>query len=271
MKLLFIDIDGTLCSPTTNQVPPSARIAIQKAREKGHQAILCTGRSLAEIYEDILSVGFDGITGGNGAYVEYKNQVLTHRLLAIDQVRHFVDWCKARNIEYYLECNSGLYPSEKYKEAVQSYFFEKTGKVIEYGSFFDEMIYHQDPYRSDVNKISFLLHDWSDYEAAKQEFLDCFIGFWGGEAGQASHGDISPLGINKKVAIEQVLHHLRVDKKDCIAFGDASVDLPMFESVGYGVAMGDGEEILKKKADFITKATDEDGLAFTFESLKLID
>ena len=269
-KILFVDVDGTLCSPVKNEPPESAKQAIRQARENGHRVYICTGRSLAEIYPDILEIGLDGIIGGNGCYVEHEGKIIYHKVLSLEQCTRVVDWCKQNNHEFYLECNSGLYPSEGYRQCVADRYRKQYGKEISYGKFFDEMIYHQSPYRDDVNKISFMLDNWQDYLDAQKEFEDMFVGFWGGEAGKATYGDTSPKGVNKLAAIEFLLEYLHEDKANTISFGDASVDLPMFEITGYSVAMGDGEEVARKAADYVTAATDDDGLAKAFEYLKLI-
>ena len=43
-KYLFFDIDGTLLSDVTHTVPQSAIEAIKKAKENGHNSLICTGR-----------------------------------------------------------------------------------------------------------------------------------------------------------------------------------------------------------------------------------
>ena len=48
-KILFFDIDGTLIDEETDQVPESAKVALAKAKEKGHLLFLCSGRCLAII------------------------------------------------------------------------------------------------------------------------------------------------------------------------------------------------------------------------------
>ena len=270
-KILFIDVDGTLCSPTLNRPPLSAVEAIRKARANGHKAYICTGRSKAEVYEDIWDIGLDGMIGGNGCYVEDHGKVLLHQKLSIEECAHIVDWCKARKMEFYLEANSGLYPSERYREVSIEAAKKKGIKNPEYGEFFKRMIYGASPYRDDVNKISFRLNSWEDYLAAVDEFPDLKVGCWGGDAPNCSHGDVSPKGINKANAINTLLAYLNESAENTIAFGDEAVDIPMFELCGYSVAMGSGNQSAKNAADYITTGTDEDGLKNAFLHLGLID
>ncbi|VIS79739.1 HAD superfamily hydrolase [Streptococcus pneumoniae] len=68
-KIIFLDVDGTIVD-YDNHIPDSAKIAIQQSRKNGHFVFLCTGRSKAEMPNEILDIGFDGIIGGNGSYIE---------------------------------------------------------------------------------------------------------------------------------------------------------------------------------------------------------
>ena len=43
MKLIFLDIDGTLTTPGSNEPPQSALDAIKAAQKKGHKVFLCSG------------------------------------------------------------------------------------------------------------------------------------------------------------------------------------------------------------------------------------
>ena len=271
-KILFIDVDGTLCSPVYNELPASAVTAIRKARAAGHKAYICTGRSKAEIYQDLLDIGFDGIIGGNGCYVEDHGKVIMHEKLTSDEVRHVVDWCASRNMELYLEANSGLYPSARYQEVSIEAYRRKYGKEPQYGAFFEKMIRNADLYaRNDVNKISFRLNSWEDYLAAVEEFPDLHVGCWGGDAPNCSHGDVSPEGISKAKAIRVLLEYLGAQSSDTVAFGDEAVDIPMFEICGYSVAMGSGAQSAKDAADYVTAGTDDDGLYKAFVHLGFIE
>ena len=62
-KIIFLDVDGTLVD-YDNRIPESAIQAIRQARENGHLVYVCTGRSKAEMPEEIWAVGLDGMIGG---------------------------------------------------------------------------------------------------------------------------------------------------------------------------------------------------------------
>ena len=56
-----------------------------------------------------------------------------------------------------------------------------------------------------------------------------------------------------------------VDPADIVAFGDNGNDLSMIASVGFGVAMGNGEPALKAVAKWVTGTNNSDGIAETME------
>lgn len=66
-KILFVDVDGTLVD-YENNLPDSAVEAIRRARKNGHKVYICTGRSKAEVYQNLWNIGLDGMIGGNGSY-----------------------------------------------------------------------------------------------------------------------------------------------------------------------------------------------------------
>ena len=114
-KIIFIDVDGTLVDYDGN-IPGSAVKAIRAARANGHRVYISTGRSKAEVYQDIWDIGLDGMIGGNGSYVEDQGQVILHQLISKDQCKRVVDWLHGRGLEFYLESNNGLFASEHFEE-----------------------------------------------------------------------------------------------------------------------------------------------------------
>ena len=45
MSALFFDIDGTILSEITHEIPESALVALRKAQENGHKTFINTGRN----------------------------------------------------------------------------------------------------------------------------------------------------------------------------------------------------------------------------------
>lgn len=275
-KVIFLDVDGTVCN-YEGRVPASAVRAIRGARARGHLVYLCTGRSRAEVYPELWDIGVDGLIGGNGSYVEHRGKVVYHLLISAQDARAVVDWLQSRNLEFFLESNSGLFASENFEtEAVAAIRAYAAGKGAENAATmtvkdaFPEMIFGGELYRKDLNKISFLLGDYRDYLDAAARFPQLKAGTWGGKGEHALFGDLGVAGISKATAMRVLLEHLGRSRADTIAFGDAKVDIPMFDFADLGVAMGNSGPEALEAADMVTDDVDSDGLAKAFEKLGLL-
>lgn len=273
-KIIFIDVDGTLTN-YDGQIPESAKVAIKRARANGHKVYICTGRSKAEIYDEIWNIGLDGMIGGNGSYVEADNKAIMHNHISYEQCVHIVDWLNQRGLAFYLESNNGLFASKTFEEdaisALNQYAEQKGGrKEVSVREVFPTMKFNENLYRSDLNKVSFVLHGYQDYLDATHEFLDLEVNTWGGKGEKALFGDLGVKNISKAYAIDRLLNYLEANRKDTIAFGDAKIDIPMLEYCEIGVAVASGGEEIKAMADYITNAVDEDGIYNAFLKLGLI-
>lgn len=64
----------------------------------------------------------------------------------------------------------------------------------------------------------------------------------------------------KKQALEKLIQLLKVRKEDVVVVGDTGNDMPLFESAGFKVAMGNATDELKKAADYIAPSISQDGV-----------
>lgn len=276
MKSIFLDIDGTLVADK-GLVPESAIRAIQKARAIGHKVILCTGRAMSEIYPHILDIQFDGIVACGGNYVTTFKDVLYERTIPLADLKNMYDFFDANGINYYAEANSGLYTSENCDaqfDAIQDEWVQQ-GKAPEFVQsmlhFREHLTHGENLLRSDITKVSFLGSD-TPFSKIKERFgheyelFDLVVPPFG-----ANSGEISLLGTDKTVGMEIILKHFDLDKNHAIAVGDGNNDITMLNYVTMGVAMGNATDRLKAVAQFVTKDVNEDGLAYAFETLGLME
>lgn len=270
-QLLLVDIDGTLCA-RNNKIPDLAYQAIKQVRANGHLVYLVTGRALAEIYQDIYDMGFDGIIGGNGSYVLANDKMIFYEVIDLNVLSKLINWMEDNKIGYYLECNSGLYGNKYFKEkALVNICDNDINKTNEWlKRYFPDMIYdyQQDP--TDVNKISFILDNEKQLIEAHILFDNIIkVGSWGVYK-HDQFGEFALNDIDKESSIELLLKHLDMDWDHTIAFGDSNADVMMITKAHIGVAMGNGRDIVKQAADFITKDVDEDGLAYAIKQIGLL-
>ncbi len=276
-KIVFLDVDGTLCNDE-GFVPDSARDAVRAARKNGHLVYLCTGRSKAELYDFIMEVGFDGVIGAGGGFVSVGDEMLYHKRVSDDDVRHLVDFFNEHHVDFYLESNGGLYASENLVHHLETMMYgdvdhdeEARRKRDENPNHFIEaMIQGESLYRSDVNKACFLQSD-VPFDRIKEEFagefnvIPCTVPMFGPDS-----GELAVPGVHKATAIEALLEHLGLDQKDTIALGDGMNDAEMLEYCQIGIAMGNAKAGLKEIADEVTDTHDEGGIRNSFKKHGLI-
>ena len=82
--------------------------------------------------------------------------------------------------------------------------------------------------------------------------------------------EITNKDINKGTGIEKVLEYYHANRSDAIGVGDSGNDIPMLSYCGTSVAMGNGAEIVKAIADYVTTDILDDGIYHAFKHFELI-
>lgn len=277
-KIVFIDIDGTLLTEN-GIIPESAQQACRQARENGHLLYLCTGRSKAEIYDSIWNIGFDGLIGAAGGYVENGNEMLYHKKVTPEDAKHLVDYFHANEVDFILESNTALYGSRNLQPHLERRIYgdllndpaAQERKRLSPHPYIATLTYgNEELYLDDVNKICFLesslpFHQIREALEGRFTALQSSIPLFG-----ENSGELMIPGVHKASAIADVLKHLNISREDSMALGDGLNDLEMLEYVQVGVAMGNAREQLKEIADDITDHIEEDGLYNCFLKYGLI-
>lgn len=70
---------------------------------------------------------------------------------------------------------------------------------------------------------------------------------------------------SKGAALEILAAELGIDAEEVMVFGDEQNDIPMFKFAGHAIAMGNGSELAKSYATFVTDTNDNDGIAKALE------
>ena len=73
--------------------------------------------------------------------------------------------------------------------------------------------------------------------------------------------EIMNKGVSKGNALSVLCKLLNIDSQNVMAIGDNENDIPMLKFAGTGIAMGNGEDIVKEMADYVTDTNDNDGVA----------
>lgn len=81
--------------------------------------------------------------------------------------------------------------------------------------------------------------------------------------------EITHSGVTKGTGLRCVADVYGLAVEDFTAFGDGDNDIPLFEVCGYGVAMGNASDGLKKAADIVIGSNDDNALAAYIDEVLL--
>ena len=72
------------------------------------------------------------------------------------------------------------------------------------------------------------------------------------------------------IRIRKFLEQKGWTRSQIMAFGDGENDIEMLRYAGIGVCMGNGLDIVKQSADYVTDSVDEDGIAKALRHFEVI-
>ncbi len=248
IKAAFFDIDGTLVSFNTHKIPDSSLDALKRLREAGVRLFIASGRHRAsmdkiEPYADL----FDGYVMVNGGLCTLGDEIVHSTLMSKKDVKLWLEYIRKdpRSTCFVLQ-----------DKIVINFIDDQMQKVFEVLDFPIPPSANLDDFAdSDVYQM---IISFTEEENSKilPIFPQCYAPRW-----SPLFSDIIPNGVNKMVGIEKMIERLGITKDEVAAFGDGGNDIEMIESVGWGIAMGNACDELKRVAKFTTDDIDNDGLA----------
>lgn len=254
-KIIFFDVDGTITNFEDGSISNSTREAIKVLKSKGIQVVAATGRPLS-MCDEIEALGIDTFITANGAYVKHNKKIIHKVPMEKRIVQENVEYAYSQNdaLSFYAEDLSmnGI----KSDEVLRA--LKETLSLNEYPNI-NEQIFNDELF------LMCLFANDNTVESYVERFPNLTFKRWHPFILNVLQEDIS-----KSLAIIKVLEYFNVDKSEAIAFGDGENDIDMLELVGLGIAMENGHERLKTVADFITKKSNEDGIAFALKKFGVI-
>jgi len=269
-KMVFLDIDGTLVS-FGGVLPESTKEAIRRAKQNGHQMVICTGRSICGVQPELLELGFDGIVGASGAVAVYRGQELFHLYIPEERCRFLVDYMEKNDMTYMLQMGgcSVMTPRNagrmERRYAAMGLDMTRRNVLIKSRRVCDPI--------TDFCHVEKAVYHGSPLPLAKvqkdlaPDFVVTNMSF--NRAGDDS-GEITQTAVHKASGMEKLITWLGIPREATIAIGDGPNDPEMLEYARIGVAMGNAVPELKAIADHVTTAVDDDGIYNAFAFLGLI-
>lgn len=269
-KIIFFDIDGTLVG-YDGKMPDSTKEALHKAKENGHKIALCTGRSKNQIHSWLMDVGFDGIVGAAGAYVECDGEVIFHQCMEPKTVKKAVDYFNRHDIVYGFQSQSGVLVYEEQAPRFRQVFVDMGVEIGKIDQLLDgQQIVYGDEFFSKVEKLAYYnspIEVKGVLDALRPEMDVTASSF---EEPDESSGEVSTAGVNKALGMQKMIAYYGLEQKDTIAFGDGPNDVEMMQYAKIGVAMGNAVEFLKSHAYMVTDDVSADGIWHAMQKLGII-
>ena len=256
---LFFDIDGTLVSFKTHEIPPSTILALTQAKANGHKVFIATGRPPLIITNlGAIEHLIDGYVTINGALCFVGDKVI--RCKDIPKKEACLVTRDAQEKGY------GIIVVGEQDVAV----LDPKGEVdrIFRGEIAVENLDQARPIEEVMEQRILQLTPFfsSDYEEILMARIPCCTsGRW-----HPAFTDITAMGADKGEGILAMAAHLGLDPKLTMAFGDGGNDKSMIRRAGISVAMGNALDSLKLEADYVTTSVDEDGVLNALRHFELI-
>lgn len=267
-KIIFLDIDGTLTEPGSNEPPESAIRAIRQARDEGHYVFLCTGRNYNMLLP-VLKYGFDGVIASSGGYIKCREEVIYDCPMTESQRQSAMDVLKANGIFRTVECMDGSYTDEEFKEFLRDHAAEGgNSELLRWREQIEKSlnILPMKEYRGQpVYKIVIMSPSMEQLkEPQKILELDFVFCIQDKNRGGFINGEVVNRKFDKGKALERVCSHLHIPICNSVAIGDSMNDREMLETAGLAICMENGSEGLKKLADDICPSVQKDGIKSAF-------
>lgn len=272
-KLICIDMDGTLLN-SNHKISEISKNALRKAHDIGVHVVISTGRTYVDAvaYSDLIGLN-SPIIACTGAIVKEKHGVDVIHKSSIDEevCKKLLNIFKKHKVKPIFNSVYKIYCGDlKLKIGIEYLkirgFMNKNVK-LDYikgeEKWFD--VFKQE--KNNIIKCEIINTNKEKIHNLRKE-LENVSGIE--ITSSSNHNiEITKEGASKGKAIEILANYYNIKKEEIIAIGDSDNDMSAIEFAGMGVAMGNANEKLKKKSNFVTDSNDNDGVAKVIDKLIL--
>lgn len=254
-RVAFFDVDGTLLSHRTGDVPESTVDAISLLRKNGIKVVMASGRHPSELKElKIDGIEFDDYITTNGQIIMDSDwNLIADNPIPNDVAGLITDAFESKLLPMQFCTIDDLY---------MNYINDETKRILDsiHTPYHKICEYTGDPI---YQCVAYGVNDQRDWlDKVSTEF---HVTSWHPDA-----VDIISKDGGKAWGIQAYLDARGIGIDETVAFGDGENDLEMIRFVKMGVAMGNATKHLKLNADFVTDDIDDDGVYNAAKRLGMI-
>ena len=246
IKAVFFDIDGTLVSFQTHQIPAGTLETLHSLKAQGVYLFIATGRG-KEGLSCLEDFPFDGYITLNGQYC-YTNDgtVIYENTIPKEDISVLLQELKRRPFACGITLRDGKIYNQRTEQVEELHRMTKNdGQPAGDISHMDE---------ESVYQVQAFINDEEEKELMAK-MKHCISARW-----YPTFCDISPLGGTKVRGMDVFAKQFGFTQEEMMAFGDGGNDVAMLEHAHISVAMGNAVEELKKCASFVSDDVDHDGV-----------
>lgn len=269
IKLIASDLDGTLLT-SQKEITPRLQKALTSIHEMGIFFVPSTGRHFAALPTCVKELPFlKYVITSNGAavYDAEQKQNLFQSLLSAEAVEKTVKTVKGLPILTEFFIDGKAYISQDAYDNLSRYHLTDThmkytrATRIPLSDFWGALEKQKDI----LENINLVFSDMKLKDHIWQTLKE--TGLASVTASSEKNIEVTSLMATKAHALSHLCGILDIPRENVLALGDRDNDLPMLEFAGTGVAMENGEDHIKKVADFVTKSCDDFGAAIVLEQI----
>ncbi len=258
IKIVFLDVDGTLLSHKTNSVSPKTKEAISLLQDNQIKVFVCSGRSKYEFNQivQLKDVSFDGYILMGGAISEYHDEIISDYPINRNDINAIYRFQLENHISMIAVEKDYQYINFISNHAIQAYDAVHTAfpEVKEFSNILNQKIYQFVAFASQM-----------ELEKLSENLEEILITSWN------PYGyDLVNKNSGKGNAIKDVCQYFGYQLDESLGIGDGENDIDMLQTVGTSIAMGNALNSVKAISDYITDDIDEDGLYYALKQYELI-
>ena len=205
-KVVFLDVDGTMVNEK-GEIPESAQYAVRTAQANGHRMVVCSGRSRFQIYDALLELGFSGIVGGAGAFVEDEGKEFYHAYIDEEHRKSSFDYLESNGFLFCYQADDGVVLNQRSCDGMLKVYRDAGMSKERLDRLIGRMHLTEQPWKNEKNEK--IIYYGAPFPVAKvhadmEPYFDAVAISLDGMGDFA--GEIGINGINKATGMERYLN-----------------------------------------------------------------
>ena len=259
IKLIALDIDGTLTGNLESTVSKRNLEAITEAQRQGVFVTIATGRASFSTrpFWKLLHIEGPSIQYGGAWTVDtVTEELLDSKSLDPLVVRDVMRFAREMGVSAQLYVGNTIYVGEE--NPFTSAYVKKNGMPVVVDPDICERLYENVP-----KLLAF--SEAENEPAMRARFEERFAGKAHITRSQSTFIEINDFAATKGGALSRLAEKMGIQREEVAALGDSYLDQDMIEWAGTGVCVENGAQEVKDASDVIAPACADDGVAWYIE------